>query len=167
MHTEELPCWHQGDGPGRHPLAPCDGLPRIRKSPPPVCPICFEELGAEVGGPVRSLRCGHAFHAACVEKWLTRRSGNGDCPNCRQPVMPTTAERQSEAAAAAAVAAAGAQSVVATVTPPTVTPTAIQGTAAQQAQTPNPPDERSPLLFARFSERPQLQLPATARWGDG
>lgn len=53
----------------------------------PVCPICFEELGAEVGGPVRTLRCGHQFHDGCVSHWLTE-CPKSTCPVCRDVVAP-------------------------------------------------------------------------------
>lgn len=39
------------------------------------CCICLCEL--DVGESVKSLPCGHKFHAGCIDKWL---SMNGTCP---------------------------------------------------------------------------------------
>jgi len=45
------------------------------------CPICLNPLlrGTEV-------RCGHTFHARCIEKWLRR---NSTCPICRNILRDT------------------------------------------------------------------------------
>ena len=43
------------------------------------CSICLEDF--EVGDKVKLLRCEHAFHQKCVDKWLTSR--NRVCPLCK------------------------------------------------------------------------------------
>ena len=48
----------------------------------PQCYICLDTFrGGEV---IRTLPCGHAFHRACVDKWLLRSSRK--CPTCRAAV---------------------------------------------------------------------------------
>ncbi|KAL6619165.1 hypothetical protein ACP70R_034304 [Stipagrostis hirtigluma subsp. patula] len=45
------------------------------------CAICLAEFAR--GEPVRVLpRCGHGFHARCIDRWLAARP---TCPTCRQP----------------------------------------------------------------------------------
>ena len=52
------------------------------------CPICL--LVYEAGETVRKLpRCGHLFHAPCVDKWLVHRA---TCPLCRADLEPTTTD---------------------------------------------------------------------------
>lgn len=43
------------------------------------CVICIDIL--EGNDAVRGLTCGHAFHAACVDPWLTTRCAS--CPLCK------------------------------------------------------------------------------------
>ncbi|KAK9387254.1 hypothetical protein V1515DRAFT_602330 [Lipomyces mesembrius] len=43
------------------------------------CAICLEQL--EDADDVRGLTCGHAFHAACIDTWLTTR--RACCPLCK------------------------------------------------------------------------------------
>ncbi|KAK9317275.1 hypothetical protein V1524DRAFT_375209 [Lipomyces starkeyi] len=43
------------------------------------CAICLEQL--EDDDDVRGLSCGHAFHAACIDPWLTTR--RACCPLCK------------------------------------------------------------------------------------
>jgi E3 ubiquitin-protein ligase EL5 len=47
------------------------------------CAVCIAEVGA--GEAARVLpRCGHAFHVACVDMWL---SSHSTCPLCRRPAV--------------------------------------------------------------------------------
>lgn len=48
------------------------------KTPDP-CIICLEPM--KMGDPIRKLRCKHAFHATCIDKWL---KGHVECPVCRR-----------------------------------------------------------------------------------
>ena len=46
------------------------------------CPVCLSAFGE--GDDVKPLSaCGHAFHTACVDEWL---SSNPNCPVCRAEV---------------------------------------------------------------------------------
>mmetsp|Transcript_45788 Transcript_45788/g.115404 ORF Transcript_45788/g.115404 Transcript_45788/m.115404 type:complete len:187 (-) Transcript_45788:85-645(-) len=49
----------------------------------PVCVVCLEEKAS--GQLCRMLRCGHDFHAECIDSWwLSRASSELACPTCRQ-----------------------------------------------------------------------------------
>ncbi|CAA7409848.1 unnamed protein product [Spirodela intermedia] len=49
------------------------------------CRICQEDY--DEGEDIGMLSCGHAFHVACVGRWLTQRNV---CPICRKtPFLPT------------------------------------------------------------------------------
>jgi hypothetical protein len=50
------------------------------------CAICYDDVeeGAKDG---LTLPCGHAFHQACVGRWLKTHR---DCPNCRFELTSTT-----------------------------------------------------------------------------
>nr|GLL37072.1 RING-H2 finger protein ATL64-like [Ipomoea trifida] len=49
------------------------------------CAICITEFSdGEVGMELE--KCGHRFHAACMEKWVAHGTGSGSCPLCRAPV---------------------------------------------------------------------------------
>ena len=65
----------QTDSPSAPPL---ELLECARIFPVEECPICFE--GVDVDKSWQSLRCGHTFHAACIETWPRRT-----CPVCRKP----------------------------------------------------------------------------------
>ena len=47
----------------------------------PTCTVCMSEF--EVGDDVRKLKCGHRYHAACVDQWLKI---NKTCPMCKQEI---------------------------------------------------------------------------------
>ncbi|KAG1326954.1 RING-H2 finger protein ATL56 [Cocos nucifera] len=50
---------------------------------PPDCAVCLEQL--RKGERCRALPgCGHAFHAACIDRWLVRSPA---CPICRTAVV--------------------------------------------------------------------------------
>jgi len=51
-------------------------------SPSSECIICFDSEGSSAW---RRLKCGHAFHEACLTKWLERPAGS--CPCCRQDLQ--------------------------------------------------------------------------------
>ncbi|XP_072994287.1 RING-H2 finger protein ATL80-like [Typha latifolia] len=47
------------------------------------CPICLAEFAE--GEEIRILpRCGHGFHAACVDTWL---GSHASCPSCRRTLL--------------------------------------------------------------------------------
>mmetsp|Transcript_35713 Transcript_35713/g.83604 ORF Transcript_35713/g.83604 Transcript_35713/m.83604 type:complete len:409 (-) Transcript_35713:129-1355(-) len=50
------------------------------------CVICHQRLGTR--RTVEALQCGHAFHAACIRRWLSLSDRHG-CPLCRvAPLLP-------------------------------------------------------------------------------
>lgn len=46
----------------------------------PSCAVCLS--GYEEGDLLRRLRCGHSYHANCLDEWLDT---NASCPRCRKP----------------------------------------------------------------------------------
>ncbi len=53
--------------------------PELLASPGDTCAICLDTLDED--DDVRGLTCGHAFHAGCVDPWLTSR--RACCPLCK------------------------------------------------------------------------------------
>ena len=53
--------------------------PTASSTAPASCSVCLEDIAR--GQPARALRCGHAFHRACIDRWL--RSSRV-CPVCRE-----------------------------------------------------------------------------------
>ncbi|ESZ91210.1 hypothetical protein SBOR_8412 [Sclerotinia borealis F-4128] len=54
-------------------------LPELLNNPGDSCAICIDTL--EEDDDVRGLTCGHAFHAGCLDPWLTSR--RACCPLCK------------------------------------------------------------------------------------
>ncbi|KAH8813139.1 hypothetical protein F5884DRAFT_325558 [Xylogone sp. PMI_703] len=53
--------------------------PELLSTPGDSCAICIDTL--EDDEDIRGLACGHAFHAACIDPWLTSR--RACCPLCK------------------------------------------------------------------------------------
>lgn len=60
----------------------CDGVSDRPDAQGPQCYVCLGEY--ERGETLRTLPCGHAFHAECVDRWLLEM--RGACPTCRAPI---------------------------------------------------------------------------------
>ena len=73
--------------------APVDEVPPAPTPEGGECAICLAELDS--GGEARTLVCGHAFHAACINEWLSK---DGRCPVCRHVCDEAAAARQAAAA---------------------------------------------------------------------
>lgn len=92
-HSIEQIVYDDADGPIQTAL-PAELLP----SPGDSCAICLDLI--EDDDDVRGLTCGHAFHASCVDPWLTSR--RACCPLCKadyyvpKPRLEGAAEAPSE-----------------------------------------------------------------------
>ena len=64
------------------------------------CAVCLGEFAA--GEELRVLLCGHAYHTACIDKWLHRKAATGapSCPLCLAVVVELPEATPSEAAGA-------------------------------------------------------------------
>lgn len=51
-----------------------------------VCSVCMEGFQSGLGG--KQVPCGHAFHASCIENWLSLQN---TCPLCRFSVCAVAA----------------------------------------------------------------------------
>ena len=81
------------DGAADAAAAPVDEVPPAPTPEGGECAICLAELDS--GGEARTLVCGHAFHAACINEWLSK---DGRCPVCRHVCDEAAAARQAAAA---------------------------------------------------------------------
>jgi len=56
-----------------------------------MCPICMENVPADISWAMEETKCGHRFHKTCIDKWLKR---SNKCPLCRVQISedPPAAE---------------------------------------------------------------------------
>ena len=71
--------------------------PELLTNPGDSCAICIDTL--EDDDDVRGLTCGHAFHASCLDPWLTSR--RACCPLCKADYYVPKPRPEGEAAAEA------------------------------------------------------------------
>ncbi len=69
--------------------------PELLASPGDSCAICLDTI--ENDDDVRGLTCGHAFHAGCLDPWLTSR--RACCPLCKADYFIPKPRPEGEAAA--------------------------------------------------------------------
>lgn len=72
--------------------------PELLSTPGDACAICLDTI--EEDDDVRGLTCGHAFHAGCLDPWLTNR--RACCPLCKADYYIPKPRPEGEAAAAEA-----------------------------------------------------------------
>ena len=64
----------------------CADAPSMEETSDGVCPICLEDCDVETGS---MQRCGHSFHEACIQPWLTQHT---TCPVCREKIVDESVE---------------------------------------------------------------------------
>lgn len=47
------------------------------------CSICFDNYTSEANTSIIKLKCGHEFHARCINSWIAIKS---NCPLCREGI---------------------------------------------------------------------------------
>lgn len=113
--------------------------PELLHAPGDTCAICIDTL--EDDDDVRGLACGHAFHAVCVDPWLTSR--RACCPLCKADYYTPKPRPEADANAVAQV----------------------QGVESRQNSRMNLPGGLSAAFF-RGRGGPR-DVPATSRWRRG
>jgi Ring finger domain len=68
--------------------------PELLTNPGDSCAICIDILGED--DDIRGLTCGHAFHAGCLDPWLTSR--RACCPLCKADYYTPKPRPEGEAA---------------------------------------------------------------------
>lgn len=58
------------------------GPDTLKKTDDDECVICFEQY--QVDETIRVLKCGHNFHAKCIDRWLLAKQNK--CPFCQRAV---------------------------------------------------------------------------------
>lgn len=72
--------------------------PELLTTPGDACAICLDSI--EDDDDIRGLTCGHAFHASCLDPWLTSR--RACCPLCKADYYVPKPRPEGEAAVEAA-----------------------------------------------------------------
>lgn len=89
---------HDGDESDDDDPIRTAAAPELLAEPGDTCAICLDSL--EDLDDVRGLTCGHAFHASCVDPWLTSR--RACCPLCKADYYVPKPRPEGEAADPAA-----------------------------------------------------------------
>lgn len=83
---------HEGSDDEDDPIRTA-AVPEMLATPGDTCAICLDTL--EDDEDVRGLTCGHAYHAACLDPWLTSR--RACCPLCKADYyVPKPRENEDE-----------------------------------------------------------------------